>query len=258
MPLDQQPALIGGVPMLVRVVRTVHAARDVGRILVAIDDPAVLDDLPELGALAGAGVLRLVRCARSPSATVLECLESLPAWQPVLVTAADHPLLATEMVDYFCAATRSGDADVVVGAVSARVLRGRYPESRRTLIRLRNEAFSGANLFAFITPRATTAAAFWMRAEAFRKRPWRLVSLFGAATLALFVLRRLDLASAVARASRIIGARISVVQMPFPECAIDVDGPADLALASRILRDRDGAVSGGGQPLPDGLSGMPS
>jgi hypothetical protein len=118
--------------------------------------------------------------------------------------------------------------------VAARVLRARFPESKRTYVPFRDDGYSGANLFLFRTPASRAAAAFWVRAERFRKRPWRLVSAFGPVALALFLLRRLDLDSALARASRTIGARVAAVRLPFPEAAVDVDKPADLELARRI------------------------
>jgi hypothetical protein len=55
----------------------------------------------------------------------------------------------------------------------------------------------------------------------------------------LLALRRLDLAAALPRASRVIGARAAAVEMPFPECAIDVDNLEDLATATRILTERE-------------------
>jgi len=226
---------IAGVPMLVLVIRALRASEQIGGIVVSSDDPAILDGIPELRELTSSGALSGVRCGRSPSASVIEHLRRLGARQPLLVTTADHPLLTTEMVDYFCAAARRSCADVAVAAVAASLFRRRYPQSRRTFIPLRGESFSGANLFGFLTPEAGVAAEFWAGAEAFRKHPWRLARLFGSVSLALFVLGRLDLEAALARASRTIGARISVVEMPYPECAIDVDGPEDLALAARIL-----------------------
>jgi hypothetical protein len=80
--------------------------------------------------------------------------------------------------------------------------------------------------------------AFWRRAERFRKRPWRMVGTFGPITLVLFLLRRLDLEAAFERVSRAVGARVRAIRMPFPEAAIDVDRPADLALVSRLLAER--------------------
>ena len=43
---------------------------------------------------------------------------------------------------------------------------------------------------------------------------------------ALFLLRRLDIEEAFARVSQVIGARVGVVPLPFPEAAIDVDHQA--------------------------------
>jgi GTP:adenosylcobinamide-phosphate guanylyltransferase len=232
---------VAGVPMIVRVVRSLRAARCVGRILVSVDDAAVLEH-PELRSLAEAGVLVRVPCDSSPSASVRRVRRERPAELPLLVTTADHALLTADMVEHFCREARARTADVVVGAVSAELLRAHYPDSPRTVIPLRDDGFSGANLFAFLTPQSTVAAEFWIRAEQFRKRPWRLVSVFGPLTLVAFLLRRLDLAAAAARVSRAMGATIGVVRMPFPECAIDVDRPADLALASRILEARQASA----------------
>ena len=39
---------VAGVPMLLRVVRTLRASPRIGRIAISIDEPAVLDSIPEL------------------------------------------------------------------------------------------------------------------------------------------------------------------------------------------------------------------
>jgi len=227
---------ICGVPMLVRVVRALREARSVGQILVSIGEPEALEAEPELAALLAQGALGVHRSLDSPSRSVLDVLGGAAGRGPLLVTTADHPLLTGGIVDHVNAAALRSQADVLVGAVGAELVRARYPSSVRTWIRLRDGDWSGANLFVLRTPEARRAAEFWVRVEQFRKRPWRLVGAFGPLTLALFALRRLDLEAGLARVSRAIGARVEVVPLPFPEAAIDVDRPADLELASRILR----------------------
>jgi hypothetical protein len=150
------------------------------------------------------------------------------------VTTADHALLSPEIVARFVADADATGADLAFGLVSETVIRARFPGTKRTYLRFRDGGYSGANLFLFRTPRARQAAAFWVRAERLRKRPWRLVAVFGPLSLALFLLRRLDLDQALARASRAIGARVAAVRLPFPEAAVDVDKPADLALAREL------------------------
>jgi len=56
--------------------------------------------------------------------------------------------------------------------------------------------------------------------------------------LLAYLLGRVTLDDAMARASNIIGARIAAVVVPYAEAAIDVDKPADLALAETILARR--------------------
>jgi GTP:adenosylcobinamide-phosphate guanylyltransferase len=228
-----------GVPMLVRVIRTLRAAPSIGAIVVSIDDPAALADVPELAALVAQGALALRRSERSPSRSVVVVLESLAAGVPALVTTADHPLLTPAMVEHFTGACRQEGADVRVGLVAASLLRERFPESKRTYLPMRDDLYSGANLFAFLTPEARRAAEFWVRAEASRKRPWRLALAFGPRALVAFWRRRYDLDAALAQISRVVGVRVRAVRMPFAEAAIDVDKASDLALATRILAERE-------------------
>ena len=176
---------------------------------------------------------------------MLAVLEAQPAGQPVLVTTADHALLTPAMVEHFTRACADGGADVFVALVTATLLRAHYPESTRTYLPMRDDLYSGANLFAFLTPQAKRAAEFWVRAEALRKQPWRLALAFGPRALFLFWRRRLDLEAAFEQISGVIGARVRAVRMPFAEAAIDVDRASDQALATQILAQRE-ARSGPG------------
>ena len=231
---------VAGVPMLLRVLRTLRAA-GITRLHVSIDAPELLETLPELADWRRQGVLQIHASESSPSRSVAAVL-SQPELLPCLVTTADHALLTPAMVDHFLAAARASDADVLVGMVPERVVRAAYPETQRTYLRLRGEAWSGANLFAFRNARARLAADFWVRAERYRKQPWRLVASIGPSVVLLYALRRLDLAAALERGSQAIGARIRPVSMPQAYAAIDVDKQSDLELAERILRARLGQV----------------
>jgi len=227
---------VAGVPMLLRVLRTLRASRGVGDLVVSIDDPSAIEEVPEIAALARDGELAVHRSLASPSRSVLDVLERFGAGEPMLVTTADHALLRPDIVEHFLAAADGSDADVLVALVARSVIQARFPESTRTYLSFRNEHYSGANLFAFRTPAARQAAAFWMRAESHRKQPWRLVSVFGPISLLLFLLKRLDLDTALTRASKAIGARVEAVRLPFAEAAVDVDKPSDLDLVTKLLK----------------------
>lgn len=226
---------VAGVPMILRVTRTLRAARTIGQIVVCTDDPSAFRELDELHT---DNISFYRSSGQAPSESVLQYFSGQRQETPLLVVTADHPLLTVEMVDYFCAASAKSGVDVAVGLVAESTFRTQYPHSRRSFIPLRNESFCGTNLFALLTPQAVAAVKFWNHAGHFRKRPWRLISTFGWMTLVLLAFRRLDLRAAIPRASRAIGARVAAVQMPFPECAIDVDTLDDLETVTRILSAR--------------------
>lgn len=226
---------VAGVPMILRVTRTLRTAQMIGQIVVCTDDPSAFRELDELHA---GDISFYTSSGRAPSESVLQYFAGQQQTTPLLVVTADHPLLTVEMVDYFCSASAKSGADVAVGLVAESTFRTQYPHSRRSFIPLRDESFCGTNLFALLTPQAAAAARFWNHAGQFRKRPWRLIRTFGWMTLLLLALRRIDLIAAVSRASRIIGAQVAAVQMPFPESAIDVDTLDDLATVTQILTAR--------------------
>jgi hypothetical protein len=163
-----------------------------------------------------------------------------------LITTGDHALLDDEMLEHFICAIENG-TDVALGLVSSSVIKARFPEAKRTYLPFRGERYSGANLFAFMTPRARRAAEFWRRAEQHRKTPWRLVSSFGPLTLVLFLTRRLDLDRAFRRVSRAIGVEVKAIEMPMAEAAVDVDKISDLELVNPIFSERR-RIRQGGEP----------
>jgi CTP:molybdopterin cytidylyltransferase MocA len=228
-------APVAGVPMLVRVVETLFACPSVGHIAIALENPSIIEDLTVLSPLVAAGRCTALATGATPSLSVLRALDELPDPLPWLVVAGDHPLLTPEIVEHFCAAARASGADLAAGLTPASAIRAAYPEAQRTYLRFRDEHYSGANLYALLRPEARRAITFWRRVEQERKRPWRLVRAFGWRPLLAYLLGRLTLDEAMARASGIVGARVAAVVMPYAEAAIDVDKPADLALVERVF-----------------------
>jgi GTP:adenosylcobinamide-phosphate guanylyltransferase len=233
---------VAGVPMLVRVLRTLLASKRVNQIAVSIDDHDALDKIPELKALIESENIIRHASLGSPSRSVQDVLGRGLLGERILVVTADHALLTPEIVDYFLDAANDTDADLAVGAVPQAVIESAYPEVARTYLRFKDGGYSGANLFAFQKPKAEHAAKFWIIAEDFRKKPWRLASKFGLMTLLLFALRRLRFDATLERASSAIGCTIRAVSLPFAEAAIDVDKASDLALVTQILVKREGTA----------------
>lgn len=231
-------AEVAGTPMVLRVLGALDGAVTVASRTLVGPPREALRDLPALAALVGSGAVDWVPNAATPSGSALAGLERLPAGARVLLTTADHALLEPRVVDHFCRQALGSRADLVVALASRELVERAYPGARRTLIKLRDGQFGGCNLFAFLTPRARRAAAFWRRVEQHRKRPLKLVSVLGWGAVLRYLLGRLTLEQALDRLSAAMGVRIGVVMMPYPEAALDVDTVQDLGLIESILRAR--------------------
>lgn len=59
--------------------------------------------------------------------------------------------------------------------------------------------------------------------------------------LARFAVGRLSIAQAEARAAKILGAPVRALISPYPETAVNVDRPSDVALARRLVAERSNA-----------------
>jgi hypothetical protein len=217
----------------------------VGPITVSIDAPELVGRFPGLAEAMDRGDFSVRESEGSPSRSVLAAFDAAPDGWPWLVTTADHALLDAAILDHFFEGAATSGADLAVGLVPRSAIEARFPGARRTYLPFRGESYSGANLFAFLDARSRRVAEFWLRAESLRKQPWKLIREFGWVSLALFLLRRLDLDQALERASKVVGARVRAVALPMAEAAVDVDKIEDLELVRSILHERREAAGKG-------------
>ena len=231
----------GGEPMLGRVARTLLASPSVGRIVVLAQDAETLLT-GELAWMAEEPRIATAEAGDGISASVAAVAGTGAAPYPVLVTTADHPLLTPEMVEAFIAGAVGADAAFAM--VERKTVERVHPGTRRTWLKAADGHYSGANLFALHDARARGRGIdFWARAEKDRKRTLKLLSYLGPGIFLRAVTRTISLEAAAERAGRKAGIRLKAVPLPFAEAAIDVDKPADLELAERILAARAALTS---------------
>ncbi len=229
---------VGGVPMLGRVAQTLLDTPEVARIVVLAQAPEALMT-GALGWMAGEPRITPAVSTAGISTSIAAIAGSEAAPWPLLVTTADHVLLTPAMIGELIGA--AAGADAAMGLVERRVIDAAYPETRRTWIRFRGEAVTGANLFALATPRAQAALAIWSEVERDRKKAVKLVMRFGPLLALRALTRTITLDAALAKVGRKAGLVVKAVRLPQAEAAIDVDKQADLNLAERILATRGGA-----------------
>ncbi len=229
---------VGDRPMLERVVATLAEVPRVARILVAIERPDIVAGLPPMRVPVVA-----VAAAEGPSASVAGVMAR--EGTPLLVTTADHALLRPQWVQEFLdAEPRAGGADAMLALARREAVMAAAPGTLRTWLRFSDDAYSGCNLFLLRTPAAAGIVQLWRQLEADRKRPLALLSRLGFGYVLRYRFGWLSLAAALARLGRLCGARLSPVFLTDGEAAIDVDKPADLALARELMARRGAAPRG--------------
>lgn len=222
---------VGGVPMVSRPVNALLMAPAIRNVCVVSQEPGrIVDALPNNSRLT-------VKVSGPTIASTLDTILADPKTQfPLLVTTADHALLNQEMVADFCASAEG--ADLAIGLVERRPLMARLPQTKRTWLRFRGGAYSGANLFALGSPEAVKAIALWRSVEQDRKKGWRMIAALGPAILFGAVLRLMSLDQALASIGRRLGLTIRKVELADPLAAVDVDKASDHALVTAILKGR--------------------
>jgi GTP:adenosylcobinamide-phosphate guanylyltransferase len=221
---------IAGGPMVLRPLRALLASRQIEAVRLLTQEPdqiaAILPDDPRWSVELSSGTI----------AGTLDAICSAPSarW-PMLVTTADHALLDEGMIDQFC--REAEGADLAIGVVTKSALQKRLPQSRRTWIGLRRGKYTGANLFAFGSPKALKAVDLWREVEQDRKKGWRLLMALGwPGILGLLRLRTLD--QTLAAMGRRLGLTLRAVRLDDPLAAVDVDKPQDYELVTAILERR--------------------
>jgi GTP:adenosylcobinamide-phosphate guanylyltransferase len=230
-------AEVAGRPMVLRVLDALGRSESVGEKILCGLSPQATAALPELAAASEKGIVQLREGRDSPSGSTAYALRAVDPARPVLLTTADHALLESEMVDYFCQQAQRTGADLVVALASARQVMSAFPGVRRTVTRLRDDGYCGCNLFAFLTPESRVMADVWQQVEQQRKRPWRVIAILGWSSVLRYLIGQLSLQQALDRLSLRLGIRIAAVTMPFSRAAVDVDTPEDWELVKRLAAD---------------------
>jgi len=221
---------VGGEPMVRRPVRALLAAEDIGEVIVLSQAPErIAEVLPEDPRIT------FRKSEATIATTMLElCFDRKTQW-PVLVTTADHALLDTEMIDEFIA---YAEGDITLGVVERATLMRRFPDARRTWVKFRGGAYTGANLFALRSPKVAAAIELWRSVENERKKGWRVVSLLGPFVLIGALLRLMTIDAALRRIGRKLGLDVHAVRLSNPLAGVDVDKPADHDLAEAVVAGR--------------------
>ena len=161
----------------------------------------------------------------------------------VLVSTSDIPFLTPAAVEDFVRQALNSQADLCFSYVPVELCYAKYPQMKRTAIKLREGKLTLGNLF-LVNPHFLIAhQETIMQAYAARKSPFQVGRLLGWGLLARFLGAQtlspalLSVARLEAGVGRLIGGgcRAAGIRSEFPEIGTDIDKPDDVAQARQIL-----------------------
>ncbi|MGE4432101.1 MAG: NTP transferase domain-containing protein [Sphingobium sp.] len=228
---------IAGRPMIDHVARALLAHPRIGEVIIMAQRAEEIAAHPQTAWLREEPRIRFADSGDGISQSLLDWMAGEDARLPALVTTADNVLLNGAILDAFLAGAQG--ADIAAAMVERAVLMQAYPQSRRTWLRFRGGAWSGANLFWLGGEKAAPALRKWREIEQDRKKGWKIISAFGPLLLLGAGLRLLSVHQAIAGAGRRLGVGAArVVALPVAEACIDADKPDDITLIESILARR--------------------
>lgn len=239
-------ALIGSSTMVERVIAALRRAPQIRRVAVVGPDPmppavaaAATLTVPAAGGLLEnlAAGLEALGHGASRGATAPD------GAAPVLVAAADAPLLTADAVAAFLREAQAARADAAYAIVPRDAVTRAAPGVRKTFVRVAEGEFTGGSLVLLRPGAFARARPVIERAVGARKRPWELARLFGLGTLLGLATGRLRIAALERRAELIAGLRARAIICREAGVALDVDTPEMLAFVrQRLAGTCDGAA----------------
>lgn len=219
---------IGATTLVERTLRAVRTVPRIRRIIVVVPESAF-----------GARALACADETRADGPRMIESLRSglagFPPDEPLLITASDLPILTQAALDEVIDTALARDLDLAYSCLERRYHDARFPAIPHTWARMREGQFCGGGAVV-LKPRIMVRLETLLdQLGTARKSPLRLAAIFGWGTLARFAFGRLSIAGAEERTSRLLAAHAGAIRCTHPEIAVNVDRPADVALARDLV-----------------------
>jgi len=222
-------------PMIVYVLNALMQSDLIEHIYV-IGNPLLLGKSIELQELLRLNKIEFKPQKTSPVESILSIFEEVKDNSKTFITTSDNVLIKKEWIDYFLKMASESGKDILIGVNNYKDVKAKYPESKRTVLKLNDVSLCFCNLFAIMNSNCKEVIMLWKKVERVRKNPFKmammLMPLYG---LILFALGLLTSDKALKIMSKKLNVNIGLIIMPFPEACIDVDKIEDLILVNKIL-----------------------
>jgi NDP-sugar pyrophosphorylase family protein len=143
----------------------------------------------------------------------------------VLASSSDIPLMTADLVDQLIELCQPLTDLVYYTYVTQETMEKRFPDSRRTYVKLKGVEIAGGDLGLLNASVIDSNRELFEALANARKHAWKIAKVVGLKMLIKFLFRRLGPAELKVEAERILGGPARLVEMPFAELAMDADKP---------------------------------
>ncbi len=152
-----------------------------------------------------------------------------------LAVSSDVPGITPEIVCWLIDSVRQTDHDFYFTVIERSVMEKRYPNSKRTYLKLKDHELCGGDANAINKATAVSGHPIYQRLHQARKNPVKQAGVIGFDLLALLMLGQLTLKEAERRASKRMGIRGRAILSPYAEVGMDVDKPFQYEIMQKDL-----------------------
>jgi GTP:adenosylcobinamide-phosphate guanylyltransferase len=214
---------IGDIPMVEYVIKAANKAE-------LTDKVAVIGPRKQIKEQVDQKIDLIVDAGESMIENVHKGIKKLKTQNHVLVITCDIPLIREEVIDEFINSCEDKEADIYYPIISKQKNTAKFPDVKRTYVRLAEGTFTGGNM-AVIKPEILSNALDWFeKVIIWRKKPWKLSQLLGIKFIFKFILGNLSLQEIEDRITEVIGYKGLGLIIDHPEVGFDIDKPSDLEL----------------------------
>lgn len=170
--------------------------------------------------------------------SVLNGLKYISMNKKLLICTGDIPLLTPEAVEDFLSTCSSKEADLHYSIVPQEVNEKKYPDVKRTYVKLKEGTFTGGNILLVNPGIIHRCAEKGEELVRLRKSPLALSRLIGFRFILKFLLHLLSLSDTEDKFSKLLGIKGVGIISNYPEVGIDVDKQSDLILVKKVLEEK--------------------
>lgn len=200
-----------------------------------IDKIAVVGPKEQLEAIIGDRVDYIIEGTDSIVTNGLLAMEYFKNDEQVLIATSDIPMLTVEALEDFINKALAMKADLCYSVVNKEINDKKYPEVKRTYVRLWEGQFTGGNIFLFNPAAADKCKNFVEQMLEYRKSPAKMAMVLGFGFLIRMALGILSIKAVQKKCEKLLGIKGAVVISEYPEVGNDVDKISDIQFVEKYL-----------------------